>query len=193
MTPQVLIETYGYLAIFIGSFLEGETILAMAGFAAQLGYLDLSSVVAAGICGGFLGDQTYFFVGRHHGKGILARFPRLVHRAAKTEEWLFRYHTPLIICIRFMYGLRIVGPLVFGMGPVSAAKFATLNFIGASVWAMLVAGTGFLFGHGLELMLADAERYELVGLTSIALIGLLLWALHRFHVKDFFVRRRRHG
>ena len=35
---QSLIEDYGYLAVFIGAFLEGETILVMAGFAAYQGY-----------------------------------------------------------------------------------------------------------------------------------------------------------
>ena len=33
------IETYGYLAVMIGTFLEGETILVLAGFAAHQGYL----------------------------------------------------------------------------------------------------------------------------------------------------------
>ena len=34
-----LIDAYGYLAVFVGAFLEGETILALAGLAAYRGYL----------------------------------------------------------------------------------------------------------------------------------------------------------
>jgi membrane protein DedA with SNARE-associated domain len=34
MTFQSSLETYGYMAILIGSFIEGETILVLGGFAA---------------------------------------------------------------------------------------------------------------------------------------------------------------
>lgn len=183
MMPLSLIEAYGYLAIFVGSFLEGETILAVGGFAAQSGYLDLPAVVAVGLSGGFLGDQLYFFLGRRHGNDIVARFPGLTLRVAKVDQWLYRYHTSLIICIRFMYGFRIAGPIIFGMGRVSAFKFALLNLIGACLWATLVAGSGFVFGEALELLLADAERYEIVGLGIIAAAGLALWLVHRYRTK----------
>ena len=39
MTLEYLISQYGYVALFIGVFLEGETILILAGFAAHLGHL----------------------------------------------------------------------------------------------------------------------------------------------------------
>lgn len=78
-----------------------------------------------------------------------------------------------------MYGLRIVGPIVFGMGRVSAGKFFVFNFIGACIWAILVVGVGFLFGQGLELMLTDAKHFAMAGLGAIALIGTVLWAVRR--------------
>jgi hypothetical protein len=42
MDMQTVIENYGYAAILIGTFLEGETILVLAGLAAHQGYLTLS-------------------------------------------------------------------------------------------------------------------------------------------------------
>jgi len=41
MDLQSFIENYGYAAILIGTFLEGETILVLAGLAAHQGYLVL--------------------------------------------------------------------------------------------------------------------------------------------------------
>jgi membrane protein DedA with SNARE-associated domain len=38
--PQ-LIQQYGYFAVAIGAFLEGETVLLVAAISARLGYLDL--------------------------------------------------------------------------------------------------------------------------------------------------------
>lgn len=42
MTLTALIASYGCYALFVGTFLEGETVLIAAGFAAHRGILDLS-------------------------------------------------------------------------------------------------------------------------------------------------------
>ena len=62
-----LIDSYGYLAVAIGTFLEGETILALGGLAAHRGYLSFRDVVIVALLCGFAGDQFFFFLGRYHG------------------------------------------------------------------------------------------------------------------------------
>jgi membrane protein DedA with SNARE-associated domain len=42
-----LIQNWGYPAVFAGSLIEGETILALAALAAHRGYLALPWVIAA--------------------------------------------------------------------------------------------------------------------------------------------------
>ena len=54
------INTYGYAAVFIGCFFEGETILVLGAFAAHRGYLSLAGVCFAAFMGTFLGDQLYY-------------------------------------------------------------------------------------------------------------------------------------
>ena len=173
-----LIESYGYLAVFIGAFLEGETILALAGLAAYRGYLDFKLVVLAAMIAGFLGDQFYFFLGRWKGKQILARFPNMEARAKRFDAMLARWHAPLIVCIRFMYGFRILGPIMLGMGRVPAWKFVVYNFIGAAIWAPLIAGIGYFFGHVLEAVLADLKRYELWAFAGVVVIAFTIWGIH---------------
>ena len=60
MDLQSIIENYGYAAILIGTFLEGETILVLAGLAAHQGYLVLSWVILAAFVGSLCGDQLFF-------------------------------------------------------------------------------------------------------------------------------------
>ena len=64
MTLEYLIHTYGYLAILLGTFIEGETVLIMGGLAAQLGYLRLPWVIAAAFVGAVSWDQLLFVAGR---------------------------------------------------------------------------------------------------------------------------------
>src|SRR5438105_4709032 len=150
-----LIDAYGYLAVFVGAFLEGETMLALAGLAAHRGYLDFFAVTLIAMMAGFFGDQFYFYLGRRRGAQILARFPGACARAHRFDELLARWHAPLIVGIRFMYGFRIVGPILLGMGRVPAWKFFVYNLLGAAIWAPLIAGVGYLFGTALEAVLHD--------------------------------------
>ena len=174
-----LIDSYGYLAVFVGAFLEGETILALAGLAAYRGYLDFYAVVAIALFAGFAGDQFFFYLGRIEGYRLLARFPQMRDRAHRFDAMLSRWHAPLIVCVRFMYGFRIVGPILLGMGRVPAWKFLVYNFIGAAIWAPLVAGVGYLFGSVLEALLHDLKRYELWAFVALALIGLAVLLIAR--------------
>jgi len=180
MTIASFLLSYGYIAVFIGTFLEGETILVMAGFAAHSGYLNLYWVIGMAILGSFLGDQLFFYLGARFGWRILGRFPKLKPRADRVQVLLERYHLPLILGVRFMYGLRIVGPLVIGMSSVNWLRFFVLNLIGAIVWAWLIGGAGYLFGQALELMLADLRHYEEAILLLMIMAGVAVWLGYRW-------------
>lgn len=45
MNLEEVVTHYGYIGILIGTFLEGETILIIAGFLAHRGYLELPFVI----------------------------------------------------------------------------------------------------------------------------------------------------
>ncbi|MBI3714858.1 MAG: DedA family protein [Betaproteobacteria bacterium] len=173
-----LLAQYGYLAVFVGSLLEGETILILAGFAAHQGYLSFPVVVGVAFCGGTLGDQFFFFLGRRYGQALFRRFPALAARAEPVKKLIHRYHSGLIFSIRFMYGLRIVGPIAIGMSDVLARRFVWINMLGASVWAPLIAGAGFLFGEALQRLIADSKRYEGMVLLLIVVAAALVGAFH---------------
>ena len=175
MNLPLLIETYGYWAVLGGTLLEGESVLLLAGFAAHRGYLDLPTVVGIAIVGSFLGDQAFFFLGRYQGTKLLNRFPKYTERVAIAQAKLARYHTPLILSVRFLYGLRTVLPFVIGMSNISVLRFQALNLAGAFLWSILGAGAGYLFGNAIEAILGDLHRYEKDLLAFLAVAGLLYW------------------
>ncbi len=178
VTLSQLLSDYGYLAVFVGSLLEGETILLLAGYAAHQGYLSLHWIVLLAFCGGTLGDVVYFLLGRRFGSAWLRRFPRLTVPAQRVNRLLLRFHEALIVGVRFMYGLRILGPIVIGMSEVRAWRFVLFNALGAALWAVLVTALGFLFGHALQLLFAQAEQYEAMALLLIVALGVLLGFAH---------------
>jgi membrane protein DedA with SNARE-associated domain len=169
---QEFLQTYGYLALFIGTFLEGETVLALAGLAAHQGWMSFPVVVAVAAAGGFIGDQFLFFLGRRYGDRILSRFPKLAARAPQVKALLQRWDAPLVITIRFMYGLRIAGPIVIGTAGIARWRLALFNFIGAIIWAPLVAGIGYGAGHALVRIMDYLQRIEIVALIVFACVFL---------------------
>lgn len=179
MNLSELIETYGYWVVLGGTLLEGESVLLLAGFAAYSGYLELHTVIGIAVVGSFLGDQLWFFLGRRHGAKLLARFPRYAAPAKRAETLLARYHTPVILAVRFLYGLRTVLPFVIGMSSVPTLRFQALNFAGAALWASSGAVAGYLFGNAIEAILGDLHRYEKYLLAAIVLGGLAYWWFSR--------------
>jgi membrane protein DedA with SNARE-associated domain len=177
--PQ-LVADYGYLAVFVGTLLEGEAILLLAAYAAHRGYLSLPAVIGVAFFGATLGDQIFFFSGRFFGHGLMQRLPLIRARAEKVNALLLRYHAGLIIGIRFAYGLRIAGPIVIGMSTLSARRFLVFNAIGAMIWAPLIAGIGYLFGHALEWLFADLKQYETIGLLGLLLLFVVLSGIVHF-------------
>jgi len=185
ITLESFIETYGYLAILIGTFLEGETILVLGGFAAHRGYLSLPWVILVAFVGSLSGDQLFFYLGRKHSQIILAKRQSWKGRIEKAQKLLDRFRTPLIMAFRFLYGLRTVAPFVIGMSSVPTGRFVFFNAVGALVWALAVGSASYLFGHAMEIILGDIKRYELEFLTAIAMTGAVIWVLH------FYRRRKR--
>ena len=176
---QQFLENYGYFALFVGALLEGETILALAGFAAHQGWMSFPIVVAVAAVGGFFGDQFFFFLGRRYGDRILIRFPKVAAKAPRVKELLCRWDAPLVVMIRFMYGLRIAGPIIIGTAGISPWRLAFFNLLGAIIWAPVIATAGYLAGHALQKILQDIHQVEtllLVGLGCAVVIG---WFIYR--------------
>jgi membrane protein DedA with SNARE-associated domain len=178
MSFEWFLEKYGYVAILVGTFLEGETILVLGGFAARRGYLDLAGVIAAAFAGSLIGDQVYFFLGRLQGTRIVARRPAWKPRVARAQLMLQRYQTALILGFRFVYGLRSVTPFALGMSGVSVTRFAILNVGSAAAWAIVLGLAGYAMGNAIETLLGDVKHYEAEVFLGIAAFGGLLWVIH---------------
>jgi membrane protein DedA with SNARE-associated domain len=176
MDLDALIREYGYLAILIGTFLEGETILVLGGLAANLGYLEIQWVLVSAFLGSFSGDQLYFHIGRHYGPRIIARRLSWQESAEKVYHILRRHQNFLILTFRFYYGLRNVTPFAIGAAGVDWRRFLLLNTLGAVVWTIVLAYLGYFFGAALEHYLPDFRKYQVYLLVGLLMIGITVWA-----------------
>jgi len=184
MTVDSIITAYGYPVIVLGTFFEGETVLALAGFAAHRGYLSLPVVMLMGFLGSLTGDQIYFFLGRWRSGKTLEKHPDWKKRMARVAPLIDRYGYLMIILMRFFYGFRIVIPFALGTSGIPTSRFVILNAVSALIWSVAVAYCGFLFGGTIEIILEDVKRYEMwifiIAVAAFAVFLLAQFAARRF-------------
>lgn len=179
------IENYGYLAVFLGSTIEGELILMTAGYFAYVGVLDLGWVILFAFLGTLIADQGCFFVGRYYGPKLLERFPTLKKKSEKVFRLLHEYKNLFIMTFRFVYGIRIASPLVIGASQLSPKRFTVLNFPAALVWAVAIACVGYFFGGTFEIILDNMHRIQRYGLFVGVPIIVCIWAVYHVYLKHY--------
>lgn len=181
---NALIAAYGYWVIFIGCLLEGETVLILGGMAAHQGSLQWPQVIGWATLGGILGDQLLFWTGRYGGARLLPKLKR--HQAAieRVQGLIQRYPSTSVFAVRFLYGMRLVGPMVIGASGLAPWRFALLNVLGAAVWAILFVSAGYWAGEALQHFLGDLKPYRLpifLGVIALVVLAVLVRHLRNRH------------
>jgi membrane protein DedA with SNARE-associated domain len=176
---------YGYPAIVLGTILEGETILIMAGMVSSLGYLDLPVIMVMAFIGSFSGDQMFFFLGRHKGHILLKRHVKWQSRVDRIHERLAGHHDLIILGFRFLYGFRLVTPLILGMDRrIQARRFVLLNGFSALVWSILVAGAGYFFGEAIQVLLPEIRKWQTGIFIGLSGLGVLVWMVKGYRNRE---------
>ena len=181
MDVNNLISQYGYLALFFGCIAEGETFTLLGGIAAHEGLLQYHWVVLVAMAGGILGDTALFFIGRHYGNTLLKRFKKHQKQIAKANRLIRKRPVLFVIGVRFMYGLRIVGPIIIGASKLKPQKFMLLNVVGAVLWAVIFVSLGYLGGQVIAPWLHTVDRH-LKQIFFVVLILVLVWGV-RIYLK----------
>lgn len=182
-----LISQYGYWAVLIGGIVEGDGMALLSGITAHQGLLRFLPVVGLVWLGGIIGDQGLYFAGRRWGPTLLERLGR--KHAARIERlrgFIHRNGSLASFGVRFMYGLRILGPLVIGASGVPAARYVPLDLLGAAVWSLLMVSIGYGAGNLLETITADLHERRI----RILMVGLAI-AVMVLAIRVMFTRGER--
>jgi membrane protein DedA with SNARE-associated domain len=188
MTIQHILTGHGawpYLLTFAWTFVEGESFVLFAGFAAAQGLLNPVLLLLAAWLGSFSGDQCYFWIGRTVGLQMLARRPRWRARVDRVVGILRRYDIGFILTFRFIYGVRNFSSFAVGISGVGWLRFLILNLIAAFIWAVTFVSAGYLSGRAMHRALGQyAQQFSVAMLAGLAVILVAAYLYQR-------LRRRR--
>jgi len=177
MHPTELLRDYGYFAIMVGTFFEGELIMLAAGIAAAAGVLSVTGVIGAGMAGILASDSVCFFLGRFFGPRLGRWFPGLFARLGRVFQLMERYDQKLIVGYQFFPGLCTITPMAYGMTRISARRFLALDAIGNAGWTLTFTFGGYFCG---EAALRAARQFDRLTLAMAGVIVLgAIWLLCR--------------
>src|SRR5215470_16687559 len=141
-----LLPKYGYLAVLLAAFWEGEAVLITAGTLCGAGYLDWRLTILAAAIGGAAGDQIYFYAAHQRAARLVQKSKRLRKLYPRVSKFVLRHGTIAVLLSRFAAGLRITIPLVCATAAMPPRKYSSLNFLSALCWASVWVAISYQFG-----------------------------------------------
>jgi membrane protein DedA with SNARE-associated domain len=177
---QDLIIKFGYPALFLGSFLEGESFLIAAGFLAKMGYLNLNLIIIVALMGAYLGDVALYFLGRKKGEAIICKFPQARFYYPKAQKLFDKYGIWAIFLTRYLYGLRFASAALFGLMKMRVKEFLFFAFVSCLVWSIIIGYVGYAFGASLDVLIGHVKHYEKLIAVVIIALGITIWLIRRF-------------
>lgn len=175
-----LIRTYGGLAVFLGAALEGEAAVTTGGFLAHRGMINPYLAAACAFAGSLAADQIVFFFARYHRDNTYVE--RVRQRPAFTRAIRFIERRPVLFCtvFRFIYGMRIAGPIAIGVSRVPTVQFVVLNAISAALWATIFTFIGYRFGRAFEMLIERVVSSPwAIGAVIVLIVAVVIILLRR--------------
>jgi membrane protein DedA with SNARE-associated domain len=180
------ISQYGYIAIFILTFFEGESVLIAAGFLAYAGHLDAVMVVLVSTAASYVGHSTFFLIALYRREGFLRLIQRFIKvNLLKLEALMAKYGTAAIFITQWLYGFRLLSAAVLGLSRMGTTKYFTFQFISCLVWSIICTSGGYFFGATLKNLLGDVKQYEPYIALGVLVAGALIWFIRDVQKKKY--------
>src|SRR5271170_5065261 len=168
------LETWGYLAIFVLSFISTMAlpvgaevaiiyggVLASGQIAHEPHHLSLALVIVVALAGELAGSLAGYLIGSLGGRPLVDRFGKyvlLTHRDLdRAEAWFARRGDPFVLFGRFIPLLRSFVSFAAGLGEMAVAKFALYTAVAVAIWCTALASVGYALGASYQHVLSGFD------------------------------------
>ena len=180
---------YGYLALSIGTFFEGETAILVASSLVHSGFFKGPYTVIFGFFGSFISDWLYFIIGRLNGKYFVEKRPKLKEKLKPTQKFFRTHRLQILFSYRFLYGFRIILPLMIGMSDIKPLHFLGYSLAAGLFWATTVSSVGYLAGLFFNLTPQSFEQNVIYLILGFGFFGMTVgYFVKRFAEKEMGVK-----
>lgn len=167
------ITSFGYLGFFIGAILEGELVLLTAVQTARMGYLNVYLALTCVFAGTVAVDWSCYLIGRHRGRSFIERSEKLQRKFERMQRLFENKGSFLLFVYRFMYGFRIVLPVLFGVSNVHPIRFATYSLASTLLWVVSFGLLGYHFAGWVLSAVQEVQTWWWLAAIPLAVLGLV--------------------
>jgi membrane protein DedA with SNARE-associated domain/rhodanese-related sulfurtransferase len=196
-----LIEQFGLVAVFLNVLLDegglplpASPLLAVAGALAARGELSMASIIAAAVAGSFVADNSWYWLGRRHGRRVLGLLCKLSLSpdscVRQTETVFVRVGPSALLFAKFIPALGNITIVLAGITRLPFALFLPLELVGATIYLSVPVVLGWIFHNVVSELLDTLARLGLIGLAIIA-VALALYMFIRWWQRMMFIRQLR--
>ena len=171
---EQFLEQYEYLALLVGTFFEGESAILVASSLTHTGIFQLPETVFFGFAGSFASDWLYYLIGRINGKYFISKRPKMQKHVEPINRFFHKHKFQLLISYRFMYGFRVILPIVIGMSGVRPTQYLMYSLLSGLLWAGTVGTVGYWVGKLLKIEAVTFEKNILFIAIGFAIFGLMI-------------------
>lgn len=169
---EEFLQNYGYFALSVGTFFEGETAILVASSLVSSGFFKWPYAVAFGFFGSFISDWLYFGIGRLNGKYFIDKRPNLKAKIQPAQNFFKTNRLQILFSYRFLYGFRVILPLMIGMSDIKAIHYLGYSVAAGLLWATTVSSVGYFAGLFFGLTPKSFEENVLFIILGFSLFGL---------------------
>jgi membrane protein DedA with SNARE-associated domain len=186
--PELLhfVDTYGYLAVFIGSLVEGEAFVIVASFMAYLGKMHLPLVMLVAFLGTWISDIVWFMIGRYSSNNIFEKWQWLNRLNNQSIQIIGKKPRTMSFFMRFMYGLRIIVPFTLGKTSISNTTFLVYNAFGVFLWVGVFSAIGYFLAGLTETIFGKMRHLEIIVPTVVVIT--LLCFIYASHIIEYLLK-----
>jgi membrane protein DedA with SNARE-associated domain len=185
-----LLQRYGLWAVFFGTMIEGDLTLLFSGVLARAGLFTFEEALLVGTAGGFVGDTISYMIGaRFRSRARSLHF--FARARPRVERLMKRFGVLSVFIVKYVYGLRTASAMFWGLAHFGFLRFIPLTIASCFVWVGLLAGLGFTFATGVEKLIGDLRRIQIILLVVAIIVG-TVYVITRFErrvieeEKEFF-------
>ncbi|MDR2666519.1 MAG: DedA family protein [Holosporales bacterium] len=169
------IKEWGYVAVFMGSIIEGEVILLTASAFAAFGHLSIYKIFFVAFITTVITDQILFLIGYKVGiSWIVNKYPKLERAKIRVFSLLNRMDILFIFAFRFIYGIRTISPLIIGTAQICPSRFVVFNVLSGLCWAFVCCFFGYTIAD--VIMDGNFDTTSVVMVLSVTVIVGLLFS-----------------
>lgn len=180
-----LIVEYSYLILFVWAIFEGEVALVASGVLSHMGEMNFLLALLAGMLGGMTGDIFWYSTGRFNKQYAIKILRSHRREVALARIQVYRYGAYIVFIQRFIYGARLVVPLLIGASRYNFKRFLIINFFSSALWSLLYLTIAYFLGDSiLQVFHYLKDHFYLVLLLIGLLITLAILYLKRYSKKN---------